>query len=95
MAAIPSEEFDNSSDDPGLKAVKDGKCVRVKEFHSISIVTSTNSGDVGKSLLYSYLFDNPAGNIPSSLINWVAKTAMPKALEQTKKAGDKYDSWKK
>ena len=91
-SSVPSLDHD-PKDDPGAKS----GIIRVKEFHSICVITSVNGDEKAKnskSLLYTYLFDNPGGNIPSTLINWVAKTAMPKTLDLTKKAGEKYNKWK-
>lgn len=88
----PSEDH-SPSEDPS-----DKKAIRVQEFHSICITSSSSSPPPSENnnqcQLFSYMFDNPSGKIPSSFINWITKTAMPKALDQTKKAGDKYQSWK-
>lgn len=98
-ASVPSklDKTHTSKQDPSSNPKK---IVRVEEFLSICVVTSTNKGkqedqaDPNNCLLLTYLFDNPSGNIPSSVINWVAKTAMPKSLDTCKKAGDKYREWK-
>jgi len=59
----------------------------------VTIITQSEKGD-GSCQFYSYLFENPGGAIPKTVINWFAKTAMPKGIEQTIKAGKGYQSWK-
>lgn len=65
--------------------------VRVNPFVSVTIITQSENS--GSCQFYSYLFENPGGNIPKSVINWFAKTAMPKGINQTLKAGREYDVW--
>lgn len=88
-SSVPSEDHEPSNDP------SDKKAIRVQEFHSICITTKSSEENNNQCQLFSYMFDNPSGKIPSSFINWITKTAMPKALDQTKKAGDKYSTWKK
>ena len=89
---LASSPVDHSQD-PAKELKSKDRPVRVNPFNSVTIITQSEKGD-GSCQFYSYLFENPGGAIPKTVINWFAKTAMPKGIEQTIKAGKGYESWK-
>jgi hypothetical protein len=38
-------------------------------------------------------FDDPRGSIPKSIVNWVAKSALPSMLETMKKVSENYGAY--
>ncbi|KAI1297425.1 hypothetical protein EDD11_007139 [Mortierella claussenii] len=59
--------------------------VRVDEYRQDVVISPTEDGK-GCLVWFGY-FDNPKGNIPSSIINWAAKTGVPSFLNSLLKAG--------
>ena len=92
LASAPLDPLEHEKD-PVNEMKKKERPVRVNPFESVTIITQSESGS-DKCQFYSYLFENPGGAIPKTVINWFAKTAMPKGISQTVKAGKEYDGWK-
>ncbi|KAG0256764.1 hypothetical protein BGZ95_005425 [Linnemannia exigua] len=75
------------------KSVKDDKMpeksgvVRVDEFRQDVIIQPTEDGK-GCNIWFGY-FDNPKGNIPTSIINWAAKSGVPAFLNSLRDCGRK------
>ncbi|KAF9150600.1 hypothetical protein BGX21_005656 [Mortierella sp. AD011] len=59
--------------------------VRVDEFRQDVIIQPTEDGN-GSNIWFGY-FDDPKGNIPSSIINWAAKSGVPGFLNSLRNAG--------
>ncbi|KAF9275952.1 hypothetical protein BGZ68_010359 [Mortierella alpina] len=59
--------------------------VRVDEFRQDVVIQPTDDGK-GCNIWFGY-FDNPKGDIPSSIINWAAKTGVPGFLNSIRDAG--------
>ncbi|KAG0024935.1 hypothetical protein BGZ82_010307 [Podila clonocystis] len=59
--------------------------VRVDEFRQDVLIQPTED-DSGCNIWFGY-YDNPKGNIPSSIINWAAKSGVPGFLNALKDAG--------
>ncbi|KAF9295226.1 hypothetical protein BGZ74_010914 [Mortierella antarctica] len=59
--------------------------VRVDEFRQDVLIQPTDD-DSGCNIWFGY-YDNPKGNIPSSIINWAAKSGVPGFLNALKDAG--------
>ncbi|KAF9022987.1 hypothetical protein CPC16_009261 [Podila verticillata] len=59
--------------------------VRVDEFRQDVLIQPTED-DAGCNIWFGY-YDNPKGNIPSSIINWAAKSGVPGFLNALKDAG--------
>ncbi|KAG0340101.1 hypothetical protein BG004_006550 [Podila humilis] len=59
--------------------------VRVDEFRQ-DVVIQPDKDDTGCNIWFGY-YDNPKGNIPSSVINWAAKSGVPGFLNALKEAG--------
>ncbi|ELU03520.1 hypothetical protein CAPTEDRAFT_116953, partial [Capitella teleta] len=74
----------------GMKPEEKG-VVRVNGY--IQSMALTCNGQGGTKAYMKY-FDNPGGNIPTWLINWGAKTGVPKFLEQMVNACEKYNIFK-
>jgi len=89
---IASRPIENAELDP-IKPSTKSPPVRVKQFHSINVITQSSSSD-SKCTFYTYLFDNPEGSIPKSVINFLANKAMPKSITASEKAGKAYESWR-
>jgi len=92
LASAPLDPLEHEKDPANQLKQKD-RPVRVNPFESVTIITQSESGN-DKCQFYSYLFENPGGAIPKTVINWFAKTAMPKGISQTVKAGKEYNGWK-
>lgn len=82
------------ANDPAKELKSKDRPVRVDPFTSITVITQSESGP-DKCQFFSYLYENPGGAIPKTVINWFAKTAMPKGIQQTIKAGKGYEEWKR
>ncbi|KAF9092425.1 hypothetical protein BGX27_001797 [Mortierella sp. AM989] len=72
-----------SVDDKAVPA-KSGT-VRVDEFRQDVVIQPTEDGN-GCNIWFGY-FDNPKGNIPTSIINWAAKSGVPGFLNSLRDAG--------
>ncbi|KAF9354983.1 hypothetical protein BGX34_010712 [Mortierella sp. NVP85] len=59
--------------------------VRVDEYRQDVVIQPTEDGK-GCNIWFGY-FDNPKGNIPSSIVNWAARVGVPSFLDSIKKAG--------
>ncbi|KAF8983663.1 hypothetical protein BGZ46_009804 [Entomortierella lignicola] len=59
--------------------------VRVDEFRQDVVIQPTEDGK-GSNIWFGY-FDNPKGNIPSSIVNWAAKSGVPGFLNSLRDAG--------
>ncbi|KAK3847324.1 MAG: hypothetical protein J3R72DRAFT_432383 [Linnemannia gamsii] len=59
--------------------------VRVDEFRQDVVIQPTEDGR-GCNIWFGY-YDNPKGNIPSSIINWAAKSGIPSFLNSMRDAG--------
>ncbi|KAG0234822.1 phosphatidylcholine transfer protein [Mortierella sp. GBAus27b] len=72
-----------SVEDPAMPA-KSGT-VRVDEYRQDVVIQPTEDGN-GCNIWFGY-FDNPKGNIPSSIVNWAARVGVPSFLDSLKNAG--------
>uniref|UniRef100_A0A8C2YRI4 Phosphatidylcholine transfer protein n=1 Tax=Chinchilla lanigera TaxID=34839 RepID=A0A8C2YRI4_CHILA len=61
--------------------------IRVNEYKQKLAIASDGKGG---SKVFMYHFDNPGGQIPSWLINWVAKSGIPNFLNELVKACQNY-----
>ncbi|KAF9418569.1 hypothetical protein BGZ76_004368 [Entomortierella beljakovae] len=61
--------------------------VRVDDFRQDVVIQPTEDGK-GCNVWFGY-YDNPKGNIPSSIINWAAKSGVPSFLNSLREAGHK------
>ncbi|KAF9103575.1 hypothetical protein BGX29_003189 [Mortierella sp. GBA35] len=68
----------------GLSPERSGT-VRVDEFRQDVVIQPTEDGR-GCNIWFGY-YDNPKGNIPSSIINWAAKSGIPSFLNSMRDAG--------
>ncbi|KAG0308494.1 hypothetical protein BGZ97_013362 [Linnemannia gamsii] len=59
--------------------------VRVDDFRQDVVIQPTEDGR-GCNVWFGY-YDNPKGNIPSSIINWAAKSGIPSFLHSMRDAG--------
>ncbi|ORY99664.1 hypothetical protein BCR41DRAFT_342728 [Lobosporangium transversale] len=59
--------------------------VRVDEYRQDVVIQPTEDGR-GCRIWFAY-FDNPKGNIPSSIVNWAAKSGVPSFLNALRNAG--------
>ncbi|KAF9176793.1 hypothetical protein BGZ51_009647 [Haplosporangium sp. Z 767] len=59
--------------------------VRVDDFRQDVIIQPSEDG-VGCNIWFGY-YDNPKGNIPSSIVNWAAKSGVPAFLNSLRDAG--------
>ncbi|GJJ77666.1 hypothetical protein EMPS_10025 [Entomortierella parvispora] len=59
--------------------------VRVDEFRQDVVIQPTEDGN-GCHIWFGY-FDDPKGNIPTSIINWAAKSGVPAFLNSLRSAG--------
>ncbi|KAF9279086.1 hypothetical protein BGZ88_000177 [Linnemannia elongata] len=59
--------------------------VRVDDFRQDVVIQPTEDGR-GCNIWFGY-YDNPKGNIPSSIINWAAKSGIPSFLNSMRDAG--------
>ncbi|KAF9359083.1 hypothetical protein BGX26_000183 [Mortierella sp. AD094] len=59
--------------------------VRVDDFRQDVVIQPTADGK-GCNIWFGY-YDNPKGNIPSSIINWAAKSGVPSFLNSLREAG--------
>jgi len=74
-----------SSEVPVSKSV-----VRVTEYKQFIVIQRV---DETHSKVFMHYFDNPGGSIPTWLINWAAKTGVPKFLEDMEKACARYPEY--
>ncbi|KAG0318156.1 hypothetical protein BGZ97_004255 [Linnemannia gamsii] len=87
------QKFDNGVVCINGKSVVDDKMpeksgvVRVDEFRQDVIIQPTEDGK-GCNIWFGY-FDNPKGNIPTSIINWAAKSGVPAFLNSLRDCGRK------
>ncbi|KAG0308808.1 hypothetical protein BGZ98_006740 [Dissophora globulifera] len=72
-----SVEHDDMPERPGT--------VRVDEYRQDVVIQPTEDNK-GCNIWFGY-FDNPKGNIPSSIINWAAKTGVPSFLNSLRDVG--------
>ncbi|KAF9312469.1 hypothetical protein BG003_006259 [Podila horticola] len=59
--------------------------VRVDEFRQDVVIQPTPDGN-GCNIWFGY-YDNPKGNIPTSIINWAARSGVPAFLSSLREAG--------
>ena len=64
--------------------------VRVTEYKQLLVIRKV---DDKKTKVFMHYFDNPGGAIPTWLINWAAKTGVPKFLDDMEKACAGYEKY--
>lgn len=60
--------------------------VRVNDYSQL-VVFRPHPHKLNSSLIFIQYFDNPRGSLPTSVTNWVAKSAIPTFIHNLKKAG--------